>query len=75
MRSKPTTGSAIWAVSFLILAAAPAVHAYIDAGTGSYMLQLLIAGLFAGGFAVKIYWKKIIGLFGSKRSDDEEDRE
>ena len=75
MRSKPTTGSAILATSFLVLAATPAVHAYIDAGTGSYMLQLLIAGLFAGAFAVKIYWKKIMGLFGSKRSDDEEDTE
>jgi len=33
--------------------------AYIDPGTGSYMLQIGIAGLLAAGYMVKVYWKKI----------------
>ena len=34
-------------------------YAYIDPGTGSYIIQLLLAGLLAVGFSMKIYWKKI----------------
>ena len=35
------------------------VHAYIDLGTGSYILQFLIAGIVGMLYIVKIYWKKI----------------
>ena len=34
-------------------------HAYLDPGTGSFILQLLIGGLLGSFFAVKIYWAKI----------------
>lgn len=34
-------------------------HAYIDPGTGSLILQMLIAGLLGASFAVKIHWRKI----------------
>lgn len=34
-------------------------YAYLDPGTGSYILQLLIAALLGGLFAVKLYWKRI----------------
>lgn len=37
-------------------------YAYIDPGSGSYMFQILLAGIFGGVFAIKIYWKKIISL-------------
>ena len=38
--------------------------AYLDAGTGSMILQLLIGG-FAGAMVVgKLYWQKIKNLFG-----------
>lgn len=35
------------------------VHAYIDPGTGSLIIQFLIAGAVGGPFLVKIYWKKV----------------
>lgn len=35
------------------------VHVYLDPGTGSFFLQLLIGGLLGSFFAVKIYWAKI----------------
>lgn len=43
-----------------IYAFAPlSVQAYLDPGTGSYMIQLLV-GVFAGSlFAVKIFWGRI----------------
>ncbi len=35
------------------------VFAYIDPGTGSYIIQLVLAGILGGLFAIKIFWKKI----------------
>ena len=37
--------------------------AYLDPGTGSMILQLLIAGLVGAGFAVKMFWFNIKGFF------------
>ena len=38
------------------------VYAYIDLGTGSFMLQVLIAGIVGALFAIKLYLKRIIGV-------------
>jgi len=35
------------------------VQAYIDPGTGSFLIQIVIAGLAGVGFAVKIFWTHI----------------
>jgi hypothetical protein len=52
------------------------VHAYFDPGTGSYVIQVLIAALLAAVVTVKMYWGRIkafvSGLF-SKKSRDEPD--
>ena len=46
-------------------------YAYLDPGTGSYMLQLFIAVVIGGLFAIKIFWRKILfflkGLFSRKK--------
>jgi len=39
------------------------VHAYLDPGTGSYFLQLIIAGFLGSLFAIKFQWKKIKTFF------------
>jgi len=48
--------------------------AYLDPGTGSYLLQMIIAGLVGGAFLVKIFWGKIVAffkkLFGGRNTDD-----
>ncbi|MFZ5981202.1 MAG: hypothetical protein ACOYVF_11285 [Candidatus Zixiibacteriota bacterium] len=33
--------------------------AYIDPATGSYILQIILAGLLGALFTVKMFWKKI----------------
>ena len=38
-------------------------HAYIDPSTGSYLLQILLAGLLGAAFAVKIYWRRVRAFF------------
>ena len=45
-------------------------HAYLDPGSGSFLLQLLIAGLLGAGFVVRRYWNKITSLFSRSNSDD-----
>ena len=34
-------------------------YSYIDPGTGSYFIQLLLAALVGGLFTLKIFWKKL----------------
>jgi hypothetical protein len=51
----------ILAIVALILALcfSPDAHAYLDPGSGSYMLQILLGTLVAGFFAVKQYWHRL----------------
>jgi hypothetical protein len=44
---------------------------YLDPGSGSFLLQLLLAALLGGAFAIKIYWKKIKVLFTGKKEPAE----
>ena len=49
--------------------------AYIDPGTGSMMLQLLLAAIFGALFTIKMYWYKfkqiMKKLFGRNKDDEE----
>ena len=38
-------------------------HAYLDPGTGSFIFQILIAGLVGGLYMIKTFWKNILGFF------------
>jgi hypothetical protein len=42
------------------------VLAYVDPGTGSYLVQLLIATMLGGLFVLKTYWRKIADFFSDK---------
>jgi hypothetical protein len=52
------------------LYAAPA-FAYLDPGTGSLLIQGLIASVAAAGALAKLYWHKIVGLFRGDRQSKE----
>jgi hypothetical protein len=45
------------------------VHAYVDLGSGSYLLQLLLSGVFALLFVAKSLWGRVLAIL--KRSDGE----
>ncbi len=36
---------------------------YLDPGSGSFIIQMLLAGLLGIAVAVRIYWKKIVAFF------------
>lgn len=40
-------------------------HAYLDPGTGSFILQMLIAGVLGALFALKVFWKQIKAFFNN----------
>jgi hypothetical protein len=41
--------------------------AYIDPGTGSFFLQLLVGGVFGILFVIRRSWRQLKGLLGSAR--------
>lgn len=38
-------------------------YAYLDPGSGSYLLQILLAGLLAASFMLKSFWQKLRAFF------------
>jgi len=47
--------------------------AYLDPGSGSFLIQLAIAALLGLGVAVRASWGKIKGWFGIKPKPKEDD--
>ena len=45
---------------------------YLDPGSGSFIIQLIIAGLLGLGILVRSQWGKIKKLFGKKKTKNEE---
>ncbi len=62
----------IFSIALIVLLFSGDAHAYLDPATGSYIFQILIAGLLGGLFAVKMFWRKIKAFYlrvFSKKSD------
>ena len=49
--------------------------AYLDPGSGSFILQLLIATLLGALFIMKTYWQRIVTFFRNRFSKGRGDRE
>lgn len=68
-------------MSYLIATIIPIVfllksgHAYLDPGSGSFIIQLLLASLVGGLFILKTYWKRITGFFRKSTSNEPEEVE
>ena len=64
-------------IALLLLLVTSTAHAYLDPGTGSYVVQLLIGSLLGGLFAVGVFWRRVVAsirrLF-KRRSDDDGSR-
>lgn len=56
----------------LCLWASPA-FAYLDAGTGGALLQILLGGLAGAAVAGKLFWQRIISFFSFGRRDAGDD--
>jgi hypothetical protein len=49
--------------------------AYMDPGTGSMMLQLLLASIAGGLVVIKMYWYKIKKFFSRDKAPAQEDKD
>ena len=49
--------------------------AYLDPGTGSFIIQAVVAAVAGIAVTLRVYWHKIIGFFGSSSSDEEQEEE
>jgi hypothetical protein len=61
-------------LTLLLLALPSIAHAYLDPGTGSYVVQLLIGTVLGGLFALGVFWRRVVAsfkrLFKRRSSDD-----
>jgi len=48
-------------------------HAYLDPGTGSLLLQGIIAGIVTAGVVVKIYWHRFLKVLGFRKDVDKDE--
>ena len=57
-----------WLLAIVLLTAVEPLHAYLDPGTGSMLLQVILGGMAAMGVALKLFWHRIrIALGFSKK--------
>ena len=58
----------------VLLATSMSAYAYLDPGTGSMLLQVILGGVAAVGVAIKLYWHKLrvgLGLRKKEKVEDE----
>jgi len=60
------------AVVLLTFSGGPA-YAYLDPGTGSMLLQVILGGIAAVAVAIKLFWYKIRAAVGLGKSPSAED--
>ena len=51
-----------------------AIHilAYLDPGSGSMLVQLLVGGVAAAAVALKLYWYRLLRLLHLRKDDEPE---
>ncbi len=61
----------IFSLWFILFLSNP-VYAYLDAGSGSMILQIILGGLAGLAVILKLYWRRFLALLGiiKKKEDD-----
>jgi len=52
-------------VALMLLSSSGNSYAYLDLGTGSYFIQILIAVSLGALYSVKVFWKNIKSFFSN----------
>lgn len=74
------TGTRAFYVALLVLAFSftviPVANAYIDPGSGSFIIQMLVGAALGASLAIKVFWRKIVSFFtGRKRDGSDEEQQ
>ncbi|MHC1783408.1 MAG: hypothetical protein AB9891_11765 [Anaerolineaceae bacterium] len=48
---------------------------YLDPGSGSFIIQILLAALLGSAFAIKMYWKKLKSFIVKSSPADSEEKD
>ena len=62
-------------ITVLLLLFFTDTEAYLDPGTGSMLLQVILGGVAAVGVAIKLYWHKLRVAFGVGKKEVSEDEQ
>lgn len=54
----------------IVVASEQPAHAYLDPGSGSYALQIAIAGVMGALFSVKMFWSRIKESVSGRQNRD-----
>lgn len=46
---------------------------YLDPGSGSVLIQLILAAILGAGLAIRIFWRRIKAFFTGKKDEPAED--
>ncbi len=64
-RQKTNPIELVFIVFLFLIISTKTAHAYLDPGTGSFILQILAASALGGLFAIKTFWRNITGFLSS----------
>jgi hypothetical protein len=72
----PKSSLSLLVLTLLAMGLWPAsAHAYIDPGTGSFVIQGIIAAVVGAGFAIKVFWHRIVSALTGKSPVEDDDDE
>lgn len=71
--SRPRIRDVVTILAVLIAMESP-VDAYLDPGSGSMFLQLLLGGAAGAGVILKLYWHRLTAMFRSRTPSESSDR-
>lgn len=57
---------------WLWLISTTSAHAYLDPGSGSMILQVLLGGLLSVAVVIKFYWNRLLSFLGISKGKDED---
>jgi len=60
-------------IIMLLLLTGSDAYAYLDPGTGSMLLQVILGGVAAVGVAIKLYWHKLRAAVGLAKKEEAEE--
>ena len=76
MRMKlASAGEPLLLAAFVFGLSTTSAHAYLDAGTGSMILQLLLGGFAGLALVGKLYWHRLLASSASGRSPSRSTRQ
>jgi len=54
----------------ILLVLTTSAHAYLDAGTGSMIIQLIVGGIAGSIVLLKVFWHRVLTIIGRHKPSD-----